>query len=146
MSTIPESPHQPTMRSSAEREWNPWAAGLSIFAGVLMVTVGVFQAIQGVIALVEEDFYVSVRDYMFRFDLTTWGWIHLIGGALVAVTGIFVIRGNLWARVLAMVLVGLSALANFTWIPYYPLWSTLIVALDILIIWALAIYQPPTRA
>jgi hypothetical protein len=130
------------MQPSARREWNPWAAGLTIFAGVLMITVGVFQAFQGLVALFDDEFYLTVRDYTFKFDITAWGWIHLIGGALVAVTGYFVVRGALWARVVAMVLAGFSALANFAWIPYYPLWSILIVALDILIIWALAIYQP----
>ena len=142
MSTIPDSPHREVMRESARREWNPWAAGMAIFAGVLMLTAGVFQAIQGLVALVDDNFYVTVRDYTFKFDLTTWGWIHLIGGVIVALAGAFVIRGDLWARILAMFLAGLSALANFAWIPQYPVWSTLIIAIDVLIIWALAVYTP----
>jgi hypothetical protein len=121
---------------------NPWAVGLALFAGAVMMTVGVFQALEGLVALIDDDFYVVRDNYTFDLDVTAWGWIHLIMGIVVAVSGYFVIRGDLWARVLAMFLAALAAIANFLWVPYYPLWSLLIVALNILVIWALAVYDP----
>jgi len=107
-----------------------------------MMTVGLFQMLQGLVALIDDEFYVVLDNYTFELDVTAWGWIHLIIGAVVAVTGYFVVRGELWARVAGMVLAGLTAVANFLWIPYYPLWSMLVLSLSVLIIWALAIYNP----
>lgn len=129
-------------RVDSSGDYNPWAVGLALFAGAVMMTVGLFQALEGLVALIDDDFYVVTDNYTFEFDTTTWGWIHLIMGIVVAVAGYFVIRGDLWARALAMVLAALAALANFLWVPYYPLWSLLIVALNILVIWALAVYNP----
>jgi hypothetical protein len=129
-------------RVNSSGDYNPWAVGLALFAGAVMMTVGLFQALEGLVALIDDDFYVVTDNYTFELDTTTWGWIHLIMGIVVAVSGYFVIRGDLWARALAMVLAALAALANFLWVPYYPLWSLLIVALNILVIWALAVYNP----
>ena len=113
------------------------AVGLAFFAATLMIMVGAFQAIQGVVALANDTFYVVGSEYVFQFDLTTWGWIHLAIGALLIVVGIFLFRGASWARWTAVGLAGLSALANFMWLPYYPLWAALVIALDVAIIWAL---------
>jgi hypothetical protein len=142
MSTIPDTPHDATMRPGADREPSMWAEGLALFAGALLVTVGIFQVLQGLVALVDDTFYVVTENYTFEFDITTWGWIHLLGGVVVALVGYFVVRGSLWARITAMILAGLTAIANFMWIPYYPVWSVLIVALCVLVIWALAVYSP----
>jgi hypothetical protein len=79
---------------------------------------------------------------MFQFDVTTWGWIHLLVGLLVLFAGIAVMSGQTWARAIGIILAGLSALANFVFIPYYPFWSLLIIALDVFVIWALAVYHP----
>jgi hypothetical protein len=130
------------MKPGASGEWSPWAVGLALFAGALMMTVGLFQMLQGLVALIDDEFYVVLDNYTFELDVTAWGWIHLIIGAVVAVTGYFVVRGELWARVAGMVLAGLTAVANFLWIPYYPLWSMLVLSLSVLVIWALAIYNP----
>jgi hypothetical protein len=116
----------------------PGAAVATVFAGALMIMVGIFQAIQGLVALVEDDFYVAVSNYTFEFDVTTWGWIHLILGAVVALAGLFIFSGNVAARAVGIFLAVLSAIANFLWIPYYPIWSILIIALCIFVIWGLA--------
>ncbi len=113
------------------------AVGFAFFAASLLIMVGAFQAIQAVIALANDSFYVVGAEYVFQFDLTTWGWIHLGLGALLIVVGIFLLRGASWARWTAVGLAGLSALANFMWLPYYPLWAALVIALDVAIIWAL---------
>ena len=110
-----------------------------------MITAGLFQAFAGLTALLEDEFFVATGNYVFKFDVTTWGWVHLLGGVVVALAGVSVMSGRTWARVIGIILAVLSALANFTFIPYYPVWSLLIIALDVFVIWALATYRPDSR-
>jgi hypothetical protein len=126
--------------SRAREEPPGWAAGFIVFAAVMMLLSGVFQALQGLIAIFENEFYVQTRNYLFKFDATTWGWIHLILGIIVALAGWGLLSGRTWARVVGITLAVLSAIANFLWLPYYPFWSLLIIALDVFVIWALAVY------
>jgi hypothetical protein len=121
-----------------QKEASGVAVGFIIFAGVLMIMAGAFQAFTGVVALFENEFYVTTRNYVFQFDATTWGWIHLLLGIVVALAGFGVIFGQTWARVVGIILAVLSAIANFAFIPYYPFWSITVIALDVFIIWALA--------
>lgn len=114
-----------------------FAVGLTLFAAVMMIMVGAFQALQGIVALFNDTFYVAGEKWIFSFDITTWGWIHLVVGAGVAVAGFFVLRGVVWARVIGVGVAALSAVLNFMWLPYYPVWSLLIIALDVFVIWAL---------
>ena len=118
-----------------------WVTGLALFAGVMMIMIGVFQIVAGLVALFENDVYVAGARYLFAFDLTTWGWIHLLLGALVAAAGIGVLSGQLWGRIVGITLAILSAFANFLFIPYYPIWSLLVIALDFFVIWALCLYD-----
>ncbi len=113
------------------------AVGFAFFAATMMIMVGVVQAIQGLVALFNDTFYLVGEKWTFQFDVSTWGWIHLLFGALLIVAGIFLLRGATWARWTAVVLAGLSAVVNFMWLPYYPLWGVLVIALDVTIIWAL---------
>ena len=125
---------------SAAAPPNTTAVGLTVFAGVMMIMLGVFQVIQGVVALFNDTFYVAGQKWVFQFDITTWGWIHLIVGALVVVAGFFVFRGAVWARAVGIGIAAISAVLNFMWLPYYPLWAMLIIALDVFVIWALAVH------
>ena len=126
---------------SRAREHPPgWALGFIVFAAVMMIMTGVFQALAGLIAIFENSFYVATRNYTFEFDVTAWGWIHLILGVIVALAGFALLSGATWARVVGITLAALSATANFLFIPYYPFWSLLIIALDVFVIWALAVY------
>ena len=129
------------MERSATREVSPWATGLAVFASVLMIMLGVFHALQGFVAIVDDEFYVRLPNYTFELDLTSWGWIHLILGILVAFTGFVLLSGQVWARVIGITLAGLSAIANFAWLPYYPVWSIVAIALAIGVIWGLANYN-----
>jgi hypothetical protein len=104
----------------------------------MMVMNGIFSAISGIVALAKEDFYVVLPNYVVELDATTWGWIHLIMGIVVALAGFSVLTGKTWARVIGILVVSLSAIANFAFIPYYPIWSLLIIAIDVVVIWALA--------
>ena len=114
------------------------AAGLIVFAGTVMIMIGAFQIIAGLAALIEDEFYVTTPNYLLEFDATSWGWIHLIGGIVIAAAGFAVFAGRMWGRVIGIVLAALSAIANFAFVPYYPVWSLLIIALCIFVIWALA--------
>lgn len=120
----------------ATREYSAGAVTVTATAGILMVMVGVLHAIQGLIALVNDDFYVVGAEYVFQLDLTTWGWIHLIGGVIVASAGIALFQGAVWARTVAVVIAVTSIIANFMWMPYYPLWSLTVIAFDAFVIWA----------
>lgn len=123
--------------SRAQEESSSWAAGFVLFAGLMMVMTGVFQAINGLVALFENEFYVVTQNYLFEFDLTTWGWTHLILGVVVALAGGAVMAGRVWGRTVGVVLALLSAGVNFLFIPYYPIWSILIITLNVFVIWAL---------
>jgi hypothetical protein len=129
----------------AERETSGTAVGFILFAAIMMLMSGVFQAIQGLVAIFENEFYVATRNYLFQFDATTWGWIHLIGGIIVALAGWGLLSGQTWARTVAIIVAVLSAIVNFAFIPYYPFWSLLIITLDIFVIWAVAAHGGQLR-
>jgi hypothetical protein len=117
-----------------------WALGLAIFASTIMIMVGIFQAIAGLAALLEDTFYVVGREYAYEVDVTVWGWIHLGLGVLLFFAGWAVLSGQTWARVVGITLAVLSAVANFLFIPYYPIWSLVIIALNVAVIWGLSVY------
>jgi len=109
------------------------------FAGTMMMIVGLVEFFQGLVAVINgNQFFVTTPNYVFQLNVTTWGWIHLVLGAVIAVAGLFIFTGNIVARSLGMLLAGLQALANFVWLPYSPLWSIIIIAIDVFIIWSLA--------
>ncbi|MET0419109.1 MAG: hypothetical protein ABW022_24105 [Actinoplanes sp.] len=120
-----------------EKPPSGWAIGLTVFAGALMIMAGGFQALTGLVAIFENEFYVNTRNYLLKFDVTTWGWIHLLLGLLILFAGFAVLSGKTWGRTIGVILAALSALANFAFIPYYPIWSLVIIALDVFVIWAL---------
>jgi hypothetical protein len=112
------------------------AAGV-VFAGTVMLLVGGFQMLQGLAALLQDSFFVVSDDYAFEIDVTAWAWTHLIVGSIVLLAGFFVFTGALWARIIGIVLAVISAVVNFFYIPYYPFWSILIIAVCIVAIWGL---------
>jgi hypothetical protein len=129
----------PQYRSAGRsRATSSWAVGLILFAGIMMVMAGFFQAFSGLVALFQNEFYVATRNYLLQLDATSWGWIHLVVGIVVAAAGFAVMAGRTWGRVVGITLAVVSALANFAFIPYYPFWAITIIALDVFIIWALA--------
>jgi hypothetical protein len=123
---------------SSSRATSGWATGFIVFAAIMMMMAGTFQFFAGLIAIFENEFYVTTRNYIFEFDATAWGWIHLLLGILVGIAGFGLLAGRTWARIMAITLAALSALANFLFIPYYPFWALIIITLDVLVIWAVA--------
>jgi hypothetical protein len=114
-----------------------WAIGGIIFAASIMILIGIYQFLMGLVAIVNDDFFVVAPNYTYDVDITGWGWIHLIIGILVAAGGVGLLFRKLWAAALAIALAVLSAIVNFFFIPYYPFWSILIIALNVFVIWAI---------
>ena len=129
-----------TGRTPDQRPVSSTAVGLTVFAATMRVIGGIFQAGQGLVALFNDTFYVVGQEWTFKFDITAWAWIHLIMGVVVVVAGVFVFRGAVWARAVGIAVAAVSAVLNFMWLPYYPIWSILIIALDVLVIWALSVH------
>lgn len=123
------------------RPVSPLAHGIAVFAGVIMIVAGAFQAIEGLAGIVNDEYLVVLPNYFLAFDLTLWGWLHLLVGLALLAIGVFVLRGATWARVAGMVVAGISALLNFIWLPYSPWWSLMVIGIDVLVIWALANYR-----
>jgi hypothetical protein len=127
-------------QAGMEPETSGWAAGWIAFAGVALIMIGVFHAIAGLSEIANSDSFVVTSDYVFKFNSTTWGWIHLIGGIVVVFAGFGVFRGAVWARTVGVIVAMLSAIANFAWLPYVPFWSILMIVVDVFVIWALTIH------
>ena len=136
---MPRADTQPPVAET--KPVSPVAHGVAVFAGVIMIVAGAFQAVEGLAGIVNDEYLVVLPNYFLTFDLTLWGWLHLLVGLALVAIGIFLIRGQTWARVAGMILAGISALLNFVWLPHSPWWSLLVIAIDILIIWALATYH-----
>ncbi|MEU1493086.1 hypothetical protein ABZ456_22845 [Streptomyces sp. NPDC005776] len=116
---------------------NPWAAGGIMFAGVLLMVDGVLGAIKGIAGIASDDVYARINNYVFEFNVTTWGWIHLILGVIIAVVGWGILKGSVWARGIGVGLAALNMIANFMWLPYQPIWAVVSLAIDTFVIWAL---------
>lgn len=120
-----------------QRPTSGWAVGWTTFAALMMIMIGFWHAIAGLVALFEDQFYVVGQEYVFQLDVTTWGWIHLILGIVVGLAGVALFSGATWARVIGVILAVVSAVAAFAWLPYYPIWALVIITSAAFVIWAL---------
>lgn len=123
-----------------QQEVSGAAIGWTWFAAIMMWLIGGFHAIAGLVALINDEFYVVTRDYVFQFDVTAWGWIHLIAGVLVFVAGVYLLSGQVWARTIGVILALVSILVNFSWLPWYPFWSIIMITIGVFVIWALTVH------
>ena len=131
---------------SANRQVTGWV-GWILFAAIMLMMVGTFNAIDGLVAIFKDDFtLVSPRGTALVFDVTGWGWIHLIFGILQVLIGLALFSGKLWARISAIILAVLNAISQLTFLPVYPIWSIIIIAVDVLIIWALTVHGEEAEA
>ena len=117
-----------------------WAVGWIMFAAIMMLLIGFFHVIAGLVAIVDDNFYVATKEYVFQFDRTTWGWIHLIFGIVVFLAGLSLFKGAIWARTVGVLLGVISAVVGFAWLPWYPIWGVLIVVVAVSVIWALTVH------
>ena len=110
------------------------------FAAFMMVLAGMFGVIDGLVALVNDEVYLVTEDGIVAFDFTTWGWIHLILGIIVIVAGFAVLSGQLWARIVGVLVAMLGALSQIAFITAFPLWSVVIIGIDVLIMYGLLVH------
>ncbi|MFJ7150617.1 hypothetical protein ACIQVT_20830 [Streptomyces sp. NPDC100445] len=123
-----------------------WVTGGVTFAGVLMVCSGILALLQGIAAVAGDHVYVRIGSYVYKMTLTGWGTVHIILGALVLGTGVGLLKDMTWARFAGLFLAALSLIAQFLFLPYAPLWSVIVMALDVFVIWALASRQEAAAA
>ena len=126
-----------TIGGTMEDNTSGWAVGWAYFAAFMLMLGGFFQAVVGLVGVLEDDFYVAATNYVFAFDTTTWGWAHLALGIVLVLAAAGILVGNLAGRIVGVAVAGLSALANFAFLPIYPMWSIALIAIDIAVIWAL---------
>ncbi|MER5252235.1 MULTISPECIES: hypothetical protein [unclassified Streptomyces] len=119
---------------------SPVAVGGVVFAVCVLGIIGAFHAIAGLTAILDDNFYQSQNDYPFDFDVNVRGWVQMLTGVLVFAAAFSIFNGRTWARAVGIAVAGFSALENFFFTPYYPVWSAIIIALDILVIWSLTTY------
>ena len=137
------SPNPAEQRSLAQTggfddsAWTGWIA----FAGVIMVMLGFFHAIQGLVAIFKDQYYlVGTSGLIVNVNYTTWGWVHLLGGIILAAAGFCVFTGMIWARIVGVILAMASAIVNVGFLAAYPIWSLMMIALDVVIILALTVH------
>ncbi|WP_338897115.1 hypothetical protein WBG99_16990 [Streptomyces sp. TG1A-60] len=138
----PASRETPT---SGKEPGSSWALGGMVFAGVLMMVIGVMGILNGIAGIATDDVYTNIGDYVFEFSLTAWGWIHLVIGLAVLTVGWGVLQGRDWARAMGIALASLFAIAYFMFLPYAPVWSTICIAIAVFVMWSLATAPDPAR-
>jgi hypothetical protein len=136
-STPPSSVYEPTGGAPAATGWTGWI----VFAGVMLVMLGIFHIIEALVALFREDFYlVGSKGLAVHVDYAAWGWAHLILGVVAGLAGVGLLAGNIVARVVGVCVAVLSAVVNLAFVPAYPVWSIIIVTFDVLVIWAIIVH------
>ncbi len=114
-----------------------FAAGIAGFAGIMLAIASVFQILQGISAIANDSVFAKAANYVYEFDITTWGWIHLLMGVLGLAVGLAILAQQTLGYLGGLGIAGISAVTNFAWLPYYPVWSLLIITFNVLVIWAL---------
>lgn len=107
------------------------------FAGTMLMMVGLFQILQGIAAVAQDTVYLTGVEYVYQLDVSSWGWIHIVVGAIAFATGIGVLAAKSWAYMVGIALAVVASITNFAFLPYYPIWSTIVLALNVAVIWSL---------
>lgn len=117
-----------------------WAIGYAAFAATVLMMVGVMHFLAGLAGALEDEFYVATPNWVFQFDATTWGWIHMIGGVLLVLASLSIFKGHMYGRIIGTTAAAISAVANFAWLPYRDFWGLVMIFLDLAVIWALTVH------
>ncbi|MER7000794.1 hypothetical protein [Streptomyces sp. NPDC000410] len=118
------------------------ASGLVVFAAVMLIIVGFLDVCRGIMGITEDEVFVETPNYVFKLDLTGWGWFHLILGLLALAVGVCLFKAPLWARIGGVIIAGVMIITSFLSMPYYPFWSFIVIALCAVSIWALCVVSP----
>ncbi|MEU6623290.1 hypothetical protein ABZ926_21310 [Streptomyces litmocidini] len=116
-----------------------WAGGLRVFAAVMLALAGLFGIFRGIMAIAEDEVFVTTPNYVFQFDLTGWGWVHLGLGIVALLVSFGLFAAAAWARYTGVGIAALVIIANFLSLPYYPWWSVIMIVMSGVIIWALCV-------
>ncbi len=125
---------------STNKEPSNWAIGWITFAAMMMVMMGIWWIISGLVAIFNSEFYVVKTRWIFAFDISTWGWIHLLFGVIILLAGFFLFKGAVWTRTVGIVIAVIAGILAFMWLPYYPFWAILFIVISVVIIWALTVH------
>jgi len=120
------------------------ATGLVVFASTMLIIGGILDVLRGIMGIAEDEVFVTTPNYIFEWDMTGWGWAHLLLGVLAIAVGVGLFNGALWARVAGVVIAAVLVVANFLSLPYYPIWSIVLIAFYIFVIWALSVDRRDT--
>lgn len=132
-------------KSPAGRQVTGWVGWIA-FAATMLFIVGSFNIIDGLVALAKDEVFVNTDRTVLLFDLTTWGWIHLVLGILQVAVAAALLKGAVWGQLVAIVLVTLNAVAQLTFLGAYPLWATIVIAFDVVTLWALVVHGDEIRS
>lgn len=139
----PQPPPPGPGHSHHDDSRSAWAAGGTVFAGILLVVAGVMAVLEGIVGIAKDSVYVVTRgDYVYKFNVTAWGWIHLVLGVIAVIVGACLLQGAAWARFAGIAIASLALLANFMFLPYQPAWSLIMIGIYVFVIWSLATYHP----
>ena len=127
------------MSTTDQNEVTGWT-GWVVFAAVMLMIAGVMQAFYGVVALFNDEWVVWGQEAALLLDITAWGWVHILWGTLVVLVGVGLLRGVMIARILGVIVAGISLLVNFVFIPAYPFWAISVIVIDVLVIWAIIVH------
>ena len=123
--------------------WMGWI----LFAAAMMIMVGIFHAIQGLVALFDDGYYlVSKNGLTVHVDYTTWGWVHIVLGVVLMGTAAGLLAGQMWARIVGVVVALVSSVVNIGFLAAYPIWSMMMIAFDVLVIWAITVHGREMKA
>ncbi|MFI5793935.1 hypothetical protein [Streptomyces sp. NPDC051677] len=134
------SSHAPSVERHTAKQH--WAEGLTIFAAVTLMLSGVLDVFRGIMGIAEDDILITTRNYVFQYDVTGWGWVHLALGAVAVIVSLGLFQASMWARVAGVAIAGLIVIANFLSLPQYPVWSVVMIAFSVFVIWALCVVKP----
>ena len=146
MTTTHQAPAStPTQQRRSEPQSDAWFGWIA-FAGIVMILVGTFEAFEGLAALFKDEFFVVTNNgLLVSANYTAWGWLHLILGAVVVAAGCGVFTGKTWARAVGIILAMVSAVVNLAFLAAYPVWSVIVITLDVIVIYALAVHGREVR-
>ena len=133
------------LRDDPNRDQTAWV-GWIVFAATMMVLLGSFHVIQGLVALFQDEYFlVADSGLIVSTDYTAWGWTHLILGLVIAGAGVGLFAGQMWARIVGVLVAMLSAVVNLGFLAAFPVWSSLMILLDVLVIWAITVHGSEIR-
>mgnify|MGYP003599700889 CR=1 FL=1 len=121
----------------SDKEVSGAAIGWSAFAAFMLMMLGIFQALAGIAAIANDEAFAVTEDYVIKLDTTQWGWVHLIIGILVFLAGLGIFSGNVLARTVGVLVAIGSAVSAFIYLPIQPVWSSILIAVAVSVIWAL---------